>query len=136
MQSKVGRNDPCPCGSGKKYKKCCIDKPVNFEQSTKPKGGFQYKAGSYGDIGNFMPSIACLKQEREDEWIHYFVLVKPEEIFELEDDASDQSQEDLEEAFRIKFETNSEEKFALSLKNKGYLNVNDFKIVQPENRIS
>ena len=21
---KVGRNDPCPCGSGKKYKKCCI----------------------------------------------------------------------------------------------------------------
>ncbi len=20
---KVGRNDPCPCGSGKKYKKCC-----------------------------------------------------------------------------------------------------------------
>jgi uncharacterized protein len=22
-QEKVGRNDPCPCGSGKKYKKCC-----------------------------------------------------------------------------------------------------------------
>jgi len=22
-QAKVGRNDPCPCGSGKKYKKCC-----------------------------------------------------------------------------------------------------------------
>ncbi len=22
--SKVGRNDPCPCGSGKKYKKCCL----------------------------------------------------------------------------------------------------------------
>ena len=21
--SKAGRNDPCPCGSGKKYKKCC-----------------------------------------------------------------------------------------------------------------
>ncbi len=20
---KTGRNDPCPCGSGKKYKKCC-----------------------------------------------------------------------------------------------------------------
>ena len=20
---KVGRNDPCPCGSGKKYKRCC-----------------------------------------------------------------------------------------------------------------
>ena len=22
-RKKVGRNDPCPCGSGKKYKKCC-----------------------------------------------------------------------------------------------------------------
>jgi hypothetical protein len=23
---KVGRNDPCPCGSGQKYKKCCAAK--------------------------------------------------------------------------------------------------------------
>jgi uncharacterized protein len=22
--ARVGRNDPCPCGSGKKYKKCCL----------------------------------------------------------------------------------------------------------------
>ena len=26
---KIGRNDPCPCGSGKKYKKCCLLKPQN-----------------------------------------------------------------------------------------------------------
>jgi SEC-C motif domain protein len=25
-QPKIGRNDPCPCGSGKKYKKCCGQK--------------------------------------------------------------------------------------------------------------
>ena len=25
---KIGRNDPCPCGSGKKYKQCCGRKPV------------------------------------------------------------------------------------------------------------
>ena len=24
VKQKVGRNDPCPCGSGKKYKKCCL----------------------------------------------------------------------------------------------------------------
>ena len=24
VEKKVGRNDPCPCGSGKKYKKCCL----------------------------------------------------------------------------------------------------------------
>lgn len=23
LKTKVGRNDPCPCGSGKKYKNCC-----------------------------------------------------------------------------------------------------------------
>lgn len=23
---KIGRNDPCPCGSGKKYKRCCLNK--------------------------------------------------------------------------------------------------------------
>lgn len=22
-KKEIGRNDPCPCGSGKKYKKCC-----------------------------------------------------------------------------------------------------------------
>lgn len=34
---KTGRNDPCPCGSGKKYKKCCIDKDniIQFPQRNK-----------------------------------------------------------------------------------------------------
>ena len=26
MDKKVGRNDPCPCGSGKKFKKCCEER--------------------------------------------------------------------------------------------------------------
>ncbi len=26
--AKVGRNDPCPCGSGSKYKKCCLGKAI------------------------------------------------------------------------------------------------------------
>jgi len=26
VEKKVGRNEPCPCGSGKKYKKCCLRK--------------------------------------------------------------------------------------------------------------
>lgn len=28
--AKIGRNEPCPCGSGKKYKKCCIDRPLVY----------------------------------------------------------------------------------------------------------
>src|SRR5271157_6033733 len=31
---KTGRNDPCPCGSGKKYKKCCLAK--DQEASLRP----------------------------------------------------------------------------------------------------
>ena len=28
MSKKTGRNDYCPCGSGKKFKKCHLDKPA------------------------------------------------------------------------------------------------------------
>jgi len=33
-EKKIGPNDPCPCGSGKKYKKCCMqkDKASGMEQ--------------------------------------------------------------------------------------------------------
>ncbi|CEN35332.1 YecA family protein [Capnocytophaga cynodegmi] len=30
MSNKIGRNDPCPCGSGKKYKECCINSNKKF----------------------------------------------------------------------------------------------------------
>ncbi len=30
---RIGRNDPCPCGSGIKYKKCCIGKADQISQS-------------------------------------------------------------------------------------------------------
>jgi uncharacterized protein len=28
-RAKVGRNDPCPCGSGRKFKKCCGSAPIH-----------------------------------------------------------------------------------------------------------
>ncbi len=31
MSQKVGRNQPCPCGSGKKYKHCCWGSGVGFK---------------------------------------------------------------------------------------------------------
>lgn len=37
ISMKVGRNDPCPCGSGKKFKKCCIDKPKYKWQPPEPR---------------------------------------------------------------------------------------------------
>lgn len=34
----VGRNDPCPCGSGRKYKKCCLTGAAGVD-SRHPKNG-------------------------------------------------------------------------------------------------
>jgi len=38
----IGRNDPCPCGSGKKFKKCCYDKMKQkkwLEETSNPSPG-------------------------------------------------------------------------------------------------
>jgi methionyl aminopeptidase len=47
--AKVGRNDPCPCGSGLKYKKCCVGKqdealPANLEEFYARKHRIRVKA--------------------------------------------------------------------------------------------
>lgn len=35
MSKKAGRNDPCPCGSGKKFKQCCQKLPGRKKLSAK-----------------------------------------------------------------------------------------------------
>jgi len=34
---KIGRNADCPCGSGKKFKKCCVNKPGTWQTVEIPK---------------------------------------------------------------------------------------------------
>ena len=34
--TKIGRNDPCPCGSGKKFKKCCASQADHFARRVHP----------------------------------------------------------------------------------------------------
>lgn len=57
--SKPGRNDPCPCGSGKKYKKCCLPRQavsvvnLNWEKMRLTEGELvplllEYSVSSYG----------------------------------------------------------------------------------------
>lgn len=36
MTAIAGRNDPCPCGSGKKYKRCCIDRQAGDSKRVLP----------------------------------------------------------------------------------------------------
>jgi len=39
-RTKIGRNDPCPCGSGKKYKNCCLREGLSAEEAgAKARGG-------------------------------------------------------------------------------------------------
>jgi len=33
---KISRNDPCPCGSGKKFKNCCIGKDIDWDRPKRP----------------------------------------------------------------------------------------------------
>lgn len=56
MGKKIGRNDPCPCGSGKKYKKCCLGKADD---------------PAYSDANNYLQIYKELrKQSRFKECIH------------------------------------------------------------------
>jgi|GEM_PF-6922301 len=51
--AKVGRNDPCPCGSGKKFKKCCLGK-----ESDTPTDVGAGLGESHSDDARFDPSEA------------------------------------------------------------------------------
>lgn len=98
------------------------------QQHLSPK--LRFEPGSYGDVGSFTPSIACLKEITLDEWKYHFVLVNSNEIYIEEDDASSRAKEDLEAAFLHKEQTGSDYAVAEHLKSKGYLSVNDFNIVK------
>jgi hypothetical protein len=66
MQKKVGRNDPCPCGSGKKFKKCCLNKlesnkeiqgVVSQKTAGAPVDALREKIRIFMEKGNFKSSF-------------------------------------------------------------------------------
>ena len=42
LRNAPGRNEPCLCGSGKKFKKCCLDR-LESERNDEAKKGYEYK---------------------------------------------------------------------------------------------
>lgn len=64
---KLGRNDPCPCGSGKKYKKCCLQR--NGAQPANP-------IISPSDIEEFQKKISE-HQRAEEERRHRYGNIRP-----------------------------------------------------------
>jgi len=55
---KPGRNESCPCGSGKKYKKCCLHTP-------RPSVGGTFVYTDLDDLSNQVPKL--INQEKYDE---------------------------------------------------------------------
>lgn len=91
---------------------------------------FRFESGSYGDVGAFVPSIACLKLVNPDEWDYHFVLVKAERVHSEEDEASSEAEKDIERAFGQKKRTGSDFAVAEHLRDQGYVSVEGFKIVK------
>jgi hypothetical protein len=68
---KVGRNDPCPCGSGKKYKKCCLAKDeAAARQGYAQRTAVLREAAQVFDAGEPLKSPAPdpLEEARESLW--------------------------------------------------------------------
>jgi protein O-GlcNAc transferase len=55
--AKLGRNDPCPCGSGKKYKKCCL--PLHEESRAKEREAAALTP-DYTDLDDLSNSVVDL----------------------------------------------------------------------------
>lgn len=63
MNQKVGRNDPCPCGSGKKYKACCLKK----EQAKRAPRSMKMRSVKtlQGGISNMLNQVGEMNKEIE-----------------------------------------------------------------------
>lgn len=75
MIEKVGRNDPCPCGSGKKYKSCCLSKE---QQKKSPLGGrkFTAKVLSAGGTHKIHPKSEEEEQAKPIPVVDYSTLME------------------------------------------------------------
>ena len=71
----TGRNDPCPCGSGKKYKKCCLGKEP---QTSGPKMPDNVEARFYSPAMSYYTQAALAEALKPNGLveIHPYVLIK------------------------------------------------------------
>ncbi len=138
MSAGVGRNDPCPCGSGRKFKRCCLDRARLGIPTPPPEPAaivglpgegssrFRFEAGSYGGPHGYFPSIACLRREAARDWVYHFVLIVPDDVREDEEGASLQAGEHLFTAFQG---GSSPETVANALRAIGYVRVSDYHVL-------
>ena len=67
----VGRNDPCPCGSGRKFKKCCAAKveprTAGLTAAIRMKGGVSFDpvAKAYRAVVHSWDNAECIGEPQE-----------------------------------------------------------------------
>jgi hypothetical protein len=129
----VGRNERCPCGSGKKFKRCCGEPPTPTPPPPPAPGKFRFEPGCYSGPGAvFVPSILCQKRVSDTEWIDHFVLTNADTPCQKQESAVAMAQDDLTEAFALKQWGGTDTDLAMSLRSKGYKRVTDFNVLRPE----
>jgi tetratricopeptide (TPR) repeat protein len=69
MATKTGRNDPCPCGSGKKFKQCCLRKEEDAEREAMAalNQAREKKKGSGGSYADLVNTVDMLADQYEDD---------------------------------------------------------------------
>ncbi len=79
--AKVGRNAPCPCGSGKKYKKCCLLRADGKTQSAGPQMGFTPVYTELDQLSNSVVDLIAQNKLDEAEAVSRKLLVDyPDQI--------------------------------------------------------
>ncbi|MFW6118992.1 MAG: SEC-C metal-binding domain-containing protein [Planctomycetota bacterium] len=118
MSGKVDRNEPCPCGSGKKYKHCCLGR----EQAGRQQESVVEAKGYRGPGGAYAPSIEI---SRRTGWVNPLVLVNPERRFEVRDQAAASAERDLMAGFGALNMPFSDNTFRDTLRQAGYIGQKD-----------
>ncbi len=127
--TKIGRNTPCPCGSGKKYKRCCEKREMKMRDAKPPAVRTRYEPGSYGDIDAFFPSLLCYRETGLNSWEPYYCLVKHDVCFEDDESSTAMATKHLNAAFDAKQDSGNVVDVAISLRHDGYKKLDEFKIV-------
>jgi tetratricopeptide (TPR) repeat protein len=61
--AQVGRNDPCPCGSGNKYKRCCLAKDEAAEHARLQRAALEAKEAAVAHTKQQQAAFDALQEE-------------------------------------------------------------------------
>ncbi len=87
-KNKTGRNDPCPCGSGKKYKRCCLNHETGPESSPSDSSaipGFReaFEGQEFNDLEEAEQFANAFMQSRNSRRLEEFHDISPEQMMRL-----------------------------------------------------